>query len=340
MSWLEFLFLLLPLFLFLFLRSPVLKGSRGEAKVNIGLNLLLDTDVYRLIEDVTLPFGDGTTQIDHLVVSPYGVFVVETKNMKGWISGSPHDARWTQTIYRRRFRFRNPVRQNYKHVKAMQGLFGLRSHQVHGVVVFVGGCSFRTPMPPEVVHGVANLAQFIRSKRVRVLAEDEVRGLIEDVSDMRLQPGFRTNRRHARYVKAKIDDRSADSGTDCPRCGSEMVERVNKRSDEIFLGCIKDSRDAGARVLFPEKRLNRWFRASPEAALARNRGVRSRKTETANSVSPAREHYRNFMRRKSGGNPRLPISVSGNGSDPNVLDRRPVQTSTIPELDFRRNDRP
>jgi restriction system protein len=27
-------------------------------------------------------------QIDHVVVSPYGVFVIETKAMDGWIFGS------------------------------------------------------------------------------------------------------------------------------------------------------------------------------------------------------------------------------------------------------------
>jgi len=38
---------------------------------------------------LTLPDGEGsTTQIDHFLLSPYGLFVIETKNYKGWIFGS------------------------------------------------------------------------------------------------------------------------------------------------------------------------------------------------------------------------------------------------------------
>ncbi|WP_339385147.1 nuclease-related domain-containing protein, partial [Vibrio paracholerae] len=39
---------------------------------------------------------DGTTQIDHIVVSKFGVFVIETKYMKGWIFGSKDQKQWTQ----------------------------------------------------------------------------------------------------------------------------------------------------------------------------------------------------------------------------------------------------
>ena len=50
----------------------------------------LPKEDYHLIKNITLPTGDGTTQIDHILVSRFGVFVIETKNMKGWIFGSAH----------------------------------------------------------------------------------------------------------------------------------------------------------------------------------------------------------------------------------------------------------
>ena len=69
------------------LKSPWFKGITGEFLVNTAARLFLAKDEYHLIKDVTLQTDDGTTQTDHIIVSRYGVFVIETKNMKGWIFG-------------------------------------------------------------------------------------------------------------------------------------------------------------------------------------------------------------------------------------------------------------
>jgi len=64
---------------------PKIKGHAGEGLVNFATALRLDSKVYHLIKDVTVPSKNGTTQIDHVIVSKFGVFVIETKNYKGWI---------------------------------------------------------------------------------------------------------------------------------------------------------------------------------------------------------------------------------------------------------------
>ncbi|WP_265734799.1 nuclease-related domain-containing protein [Marinobacter guineae] len=72
------------------IKSPWFKGKFGEFLVNLSARWFLDKSRYRLIKNVTLPTEDGTTQIDHVPVSEFGVFVVETKNMRGWIFGGAH----------------------------------------------------------------------------------------------------------------------------------------------------------------------------------------------------------------------------------------------------------
>lgn len=62
---------------------PWFKGMLGEFVINVSAKLFLDKKQYHLIKNVTLPTEDGTTQIDHIIVSKFGVFVVETKNMTG-----------------------------------------------------------------------------------------------------------------------------------------------------------------------------------------------------------------------------------------------------------------
>lgn len=113
------LFILLPI-----LRTPWFKGKAGEAMVNLAAKLFLDKIRYHLIKNVTLPTEDGTTQIDHIIVSRYGVFVVETKNMKGWIFGNAKQRYWTRRVFRHSQTFQSLLHQNLKHVKPHQIVLG------------------------------------------------------------------------------------------------------------------------------------------------------------------------------------------------------------------------
>ncbi|MDR6677228.1 hypothetical protein J2W58_001414 [Pseudomonas psychrotolerans] len=120
------LFWLLPLaFVIGLLKSPWIKGYLGELLVRLFAQWRLDKQTYRRLNNVTLPTPDGTTQIDHVVLSRYSIFVVETKNMSGWIFGSERQAQWTQKLYKRTFKFQNPLRQNYKHLKALEATLGV-----------------------------------------------------------------------------------------------------------------------------------------------------------------------------------------------------------------------
>jgi hypothetical protein len=113
-------------------RSRWSKGELGEIRVSRALHQSLNATDYRLFDDIILPIRDGTTQIDHIVVSRFGVFVIETKNMMGWIFGSVDQPRWTQVAFRRKSQFQNPIRQNLGHVRAVQTLLLLETSKVHG----------------------------------------------------------------------------------------------------------------------------------------------------------------------------------------------------------------
>jgi hypothetical protein len=65
--------------------KSIIKGWIDEAQVTIAKKIFLDKEFYTDVNNVTIPSTNGTTQIDHIIVSPYGIFVVETKNMDGWI---------------------------------------------------------------------------------------------------------------------------------------------------------------------------------------------------------------------------------------------------------------
>jgi len=148
------MFLLLIVFcfisIFVRLNSAKIKGYLAERLVNKYLSKL-NRDDYTVYKNLILPLDDNDlTEIDHLVVSQYGIFVIETKNYAGWIFGSEHEAKWTQQIFKKKSQFQNPLRQNYKHCLAVGKLLGLVTN-IESVVVFTDRSDFKTDMPSNVI---------------------------------------------------------------------------------------------------------------------------------------------------------------------------------------------
>ena len=127
------------------------KGWFGEKKTELKLSLALGSDIYTIYHDIVIPSINGTTQIDHVIISPFGLFVVETKNLKGWIYGTDTQSTWTQVVYKSKYKFQNPLRQSYRHKKVLSNHLRIKENNVHQVISFVGDCQFKTDMPPNVI---------------------------------------------------------------------------------------------------------------------------------------------------------------------------------------------
>jgi hypothetical protein len=108
--------------------KAAIKGWIGEAQVTLAKKIFLDKDFYTDINNVTIPTENGTTQIDHIIASPYGIFVVETKNIDGWIFGDAKNSQWSQSLYGKKSKFQNPLHQNYKHVKTLSDFLGIEEN--------------------------------------------------------------------------------------------------------------------------------------------------------------------------------------------------------------------
>lgn len=228
---------LIPIILVLgFFKSPLGKGWFGELQIRFLSWLLLDKKLYHKIHNVTLPTLDGSTQIDHVIVSQFGVFVLETKNMAGWIFGGETQAQWTQKIYKQTFKFQNPLRQNFKHVKTLEMALQLPAGAVHSVVAFIGSSTFKTAMPPNVTCG-AGFISYIKSFRERIFSESQVAELLKNIQSVRLAPTLATHQAHVHNLKNRSD---LNAQRRCPKCGSLLVLRTAKsgtRAEEQFWGC-------------------------------------------------------------------------------------------------------
>jgi hypothetical protein len=233
---------LIPIFIFaIVIKSAWFKGVLGEWQVNLLIKFFLDKNEYHLIKNVTLPTDDGTTQIDHIIVSKYGVFVVETKNMKGWIFGSENQKQWTQQIFKHKSKFQNPLHQNYKHVKTLEDLLligsNARNDCIFSVIIFIGDSTFKTKMPENVRFARGGI-EYIKSKTDIVFNAEEVTNIIEQIESGRLERSFKTDRQHIKHVKETVKEKT--DGKLCTKCGSNMVLRKatkGKNAGNEFWGC-------------------------------------------------------------------------------------------------------
>jgi len=173
----------------------------GEALVVNTLEKL--NGLHVLINNVTLPTENGTTQIDHILITEAGIFIIETKHYTGWILGNPRDDKWTQTIYRKKSRFQNPLHQNYLHIKTVQALFKLPESAFIGVVVFTGDAEFKTDLGPSVI-SLNQLRGFVEQRREKVLDERQMAYVVGRIEMKRLGRSSETDEYHLNYVRSKI----------------------------------------------------------------------------------------------------------------------------------------
>jgi hypothetical protein len=222
---------IIPLILLWLLTTAWFKGLWGEFKVRLTIDIFLDGEHYHPIHNLVIKTPDGSTQIDHVVVSPYGIFVIETKHMKGWIFGDSRSKTWTQTLYRRKSLFQNPLRQNYKHTKAIENTLELSTDYVFSIVVFTGSAEFRTPMPSNVMH-LNSLIPYIQSRKEILFSKDKARAISRKLNLAGTL--FGSESAHVSQLKKNA------KAPLCPSCGTQMVQRTasrGKKAGEQFWGC-------------------------------------------------------------------------------------------------------
>jgi len=194
--------------------------------------LSLNAKTYLRFHNLIIPGRNGTTQIDHLVVSPYGLFIVETKNISGWIFGSENRSKWTQVLYRNKYSFQNPLRQAFRQKKILCEFLGLDQSKVQTIVYFVGNCKFKTELPDHVI--TSGIGRFIKQFQKQILSTEEVNKVVK-LLRKQLSESSLSLRDHLLSLRKRHS-----SITHCPRCGSSLVLRKAKEganAGENFFGC-------------------------------------------------------------------------------------------------------
>ncbi len=111
------------------------RGYMGEFWVRKELSKLSNKD-YIILNDIMIESNEQTYQIDHIVISRFGIFVVEMKNYYGYIYGSDYKKMWLQKVGKSKRNFYNPIYQNYGHVKALSKVLNLPEESFISIICF------------------------------------------------------------------------------------------------------------------------------------------------------------------------------------------------------------
>ena len=210
------------------------KGVVGEKKVSSILSFL-NKSKYRVINNIVLKAGERTTQIDHVVISDFGIFVIETKNYKGWILGGESSEYWTQVIFKRKERLYNPIRQNLGHIRALKNcLVEYPNLEYKSIIVFFSKAELKVNVNTHVIYG-HQLLKTIKKYKDTNLTESDKENIFQKIKACNLKDAY-DKRQHIKSIKQAIKKReNSIRQNKCPQCGNELVLRKGKFGN--FLGC-------------------------------------------------------------------------------------------------------
>ena len=229
-------------------KYPAIKGAVGERFVNKKLSQLGTS--YRVFHDLYVPNDKGgTTQVDHIVTSPYGIFVIETKHYDGWILGQENQKYWTQVIYKRKEKLYNPIWQNYGHIQAIKKYIGKEGFEpIHSIIAFSSQSTFKFKenFKSAKVIQFPQLLKVIKEWNEIKISELELQEInralekliIEDKKEKKEKKQLQ--KQHIKTIKTNLKDQKVKEtesikGNRCPKCSGELSLKKGKYGS--FYGC-------------------------------------------------------------------------------------------------------
>ncbi len=157
----------------------------GQSRVGRALVSALERKHYTVLNHVILPRDGGTMQLDHVVISKFGIIVIMTEFHRGWISGTEFQEQWTKSRFKRSAKFPNPMHENYLNVQMLARILQLPDSKIHSIVVFTGHRGFKQSMPGNVLPA-EKVIPYIRRRRLKILTEEQTTQALARIDRVRL----------------------------------------------------------------------------------------------------------------------------------------------------------
>lgn len=215
---------------------PKYRGFMGEFWVKQELKKL-PKDKYRVLNDIMVKQNGTTHQIDHLIISQFGIFVIEMKNYYGYIWGNARKDKWLQQLgYNGKYKyyFKNPIHQNYGHVKALEELLNLDNKYFIPIVCFSNQVRLSKDIKDDVVQ-LDYLVSAIKIYQDSIIEEQSLDTIYNKIVEFNITDKLE-RKKHVKNIKAKIsEDNEKVNNMICPKCGRELIIRNGRYGS--FIGC-------------------------------------------------------------------------------------------------------
>ena len=151
-----------------------------------------------------------SSQLDHLIVSPYGIFVVETKNHKGWVFGDVNGKVWTQVLGgdagwrayggHSHYTFFNPVTQNELHMEHLSRQIKIPRNFMTGMIVFTNPEAYLGNINCTCCYTLDIFAEALLSYNNVLWNKKQTEFVIKSVEKLN-SSSYSLNKEHVTYVK-------------------------------------------------------------------------------------------------------------------------------------------
>jgi hypothetical protein len=203
-------------------------GIKGELEV-AALLTHLPSDEYITLNDITIKDEYGTHQIDHIVISRYGIFVIETKEYHGVIKGDEFDKEWVQFTFTDKNYVINPIRQNYGHIKALSKCLNMPEDMFINIICLTSAYDVDVNNKGELTR------IFTLLDKIKYYNEVKINDNVFEIKNKILTNNYNVTTsdkmNHSQFVRNK----ELEGKYRCPKCGSMLIKRKGPYSE--FLGC-------------------------------------------------------------------------------------------------------
>jgi len=211
---------------------PKFRGFMGEFWVKMELNKL-DKNKYIILNDIMLEDENGTHQIDHIVISQYGIFVIEMKNYYGMITGSEYKDTWIQHLGKNKYYFKNPIHQNYGHIKSLEKILNLDNNLFISIVCFSNQAKLKLDIK-SIVTQLDYLKDTIKQFNKTIIIDD-INTIPNKIISLNIDDKIK-RKLHVNDIKTKLKvEQQKSNNMICPKCNGNLILKQGKYGS--FIGC-------------------------------------------------------------------------------------------------------
>ena len=202
-------------------------GFIGEKRVKRILKKLPKKEYY-VLNNVLLKNNNITHQIDHIIFSKYGIFVIETKQYNGYIKGNEYDKKW---ISNNKYYINNPIHQNYGHIKCLSEILRMSKERFISIICISGSSSLNIKTNTQVIRSNELLNTILSYNKSYIYNPKE---LYEKIKNLNITD-INSRNKHVINTRKRVKQIEKRNINKCPLCGGNLILRKGKYSK--FYGC-------------------------------------------------------------------------------------------------------